>query len=162
MNDFQPPCIPLTQEVVLLGMHKNGLRKLPALLLMFLAFAVSPSAFSQTSTTPNPGVDPHAVPVIDGAIGPCSADFTITDAAGAPVYAAQIKVHIAYGFMNLHKLDLQLGTNIDGKARFIGLPDRLKHGLLFHASEGDRTGEAFDDPANTCKNQFTVALRKPE
>ncbi|HXP60000.1 MAG TPA: hypothetical protein VN829_05870, partial [Dongiaceae bacterium] len=95
---------------------------------------------------------------IDGSIGPCTADFTVTDPAGAPVYAAKIKVHIAYGLMNVRKLDLELGTNADGKARFTGLPDRLKHGLYFHASEGERAGEAFDDPANTCKAQFTITL----
>jgi hypothetical protein len=63
-------------------------------------------------------VDPKTVPVIDGGIGNCSAEFTVTDAAGTPVYAATIKVHIAYGFMYLHKLDLQVGTNAGGQARF--------------------------------------------
>jgi hypothetical protein len=104
-------------------------------------------------------VDPRTVPVIDGAIGPCSADFTITDTAGAPVYAANIQVHIAYGFMYLHKLDLQVGTNAGGHARFTGLPDRTKQGLFFRASEGAREGSAFDDPAKTCKAEFTVALQ---
>ena len=127
----------------------------PALPLALLAFALSVSAFSQT-----PAADPKSVPVIDGGIGPCSVDFTVTDADGAPVYAAKIKVHIAYGFMYVRKLDLEVGTNADGKARFTGLPDRVKHGLYFEASEGDRTAEAFDDPSTTCKNQFTVALRK--
>jgi hypothetical protein len=103
-------------------------------------------------------VDPKTIPVIDGAIGPCSADFTITDTAGAPVYAAKIQVHIAYGFMYLHKLDLQVGTNASGQARFTGLPDRTK-GLFFRASEGAREGSAFDDPAKTCKAEFTVALQ---
>jgi len=113
-------------------------------------------AFSQTRSAP----DPKAVPVLDGGIGPCSADFTVNDPAGTPVYAAKVKVHISYGFMNARKLDLELGTNIDGKARFTGLPDRLKHGLYFHASESDRAGEAFDDPADTCKAQFTITLQK--
>jgi len=122
-----------------------------------LALALSLSAFSQT-TPARP--DPKDVPVIDGGIGSCSADFTVTDEAGAPVYAAKIKVHIDYGFMYLRKLDLEVGTNTDGKARFTGLPDRVKHGLYFEASEGDRTAEAFDDPATTCRAQFTVALRK--
>ena len=36
--------------------------------------------------------DPHSIPVVDGALGPCSADFTINDTAGKPVYAARIKV----------------------------------------------------------------------
>jgi hypothetical protein len=139
---------------------------LPLLVRKILAFAfislASSLAFPQTTTTTatTPVPDPKAVPVIDGGIGPCSADFTVTDSAGAPVYAAKVKVHIAYGFMSAHRLDLELGTNADGKAHFIGLPDRIKHGLYFHATEGDREGEAFDDPANTCKAQFTITLQK--
>jgi hypothetical protein len=125
--------------------------------LLALLFAAS-LAFSQTNATPTP--DPHSIPVIDGGVGPCSADFTVSDSAGAPVYAAKVKVHIAYGFMNVRKLDLEIGTNIDGKARFTGLPNRVKDGLYFHGSEGNRTGEAFDDPGNTCKAQFTITLRK--
>ena len=105
--------------------------------------------------------DPKSVPVIDGGIGSCSADFTITDADNKPVYAAKIKVHIAYGFMYARKLDLEVGTNADGKARITGLPSRVKKGLFFEASEGDRVGNAFDDPYNTCQTQFTITLRKP-
>ena len=138
-----------------MNMKHNHL-KTRALPFSLLALVVSISASSQT-TAP---ADSKTVPVIDGGIGPCSADFTVTDAAGAPVYAAKIKVHIAYGFMSVRKLDLEVGTNADGKARFTGLPDRLKHGLYFEASEGDRVGQAFDDPASTCKTQFTVTLRK--
>ncbi len=134
--------------------------KILALVLISLSTSL---AFPQTGATPTPAPDAKAVPVIDGGIGPCSADFTITDSAGAPVYAAKVKVHIAYGFANAHRLDLEVGTNADGKARFIGLPDRIKHGVYFHASEGDRAGEAFDDPANTCRAQFTVTLlKKPQ
>jgi hypothetical protein len=132
-------------------------------LRLLLALTLCGCALGQTNTPPTTAPqqpDPKAVPVLDGGIGPCSADFTVTDQAGAPVYAAKVKVHIAYGFMSARKLDLELGTNIDGKARFTGLPDRLKHGLYFHASEGDRSGDAFDDPANTCKAQFTITLQK--
>jgi len=132
-------------------MNQKSLRVLIALLPLSL------SALSQTAPA---RPDPKDVPVIDGGIGPCSVDFTITDEAGAPVYAAKIKVHIAYGFMYARKLDLEIGTNADGKARFTGLPDRVKHGLFFEASEGDRTADAFDDPATNCKAQFTLALRK--
>jgi len=123
--------------------------------LTLVALALSIPAFSQT-----PAPDPKAVPVIDGGIGACTADFTVNDPDGKPVYAATIKVHIEYGFMYLHKLDLQVGTNNDGKARFTGLPDRTKHGLFFEASSADLSAEAFDDSATTCKTQFTVTLRK--
>lgn len=105
--------------------------------------------------------DPHSVPAIDAALGTCSADFTITDADNKGIYAAKIKVRIAYGFMSARKLDLEVGTSVDGKARFTGLPNRLKNGLFFEASEGDRTGNAFDDTSKTCQAQFTVVLRKP-
>jgi hypothetical protein len=120
-----------------------------------LALLCLPTLQAQTA-------DPKSVPVIDGGIGPCSADFTITDNAGAPVYAATIRVHIAYGFMSAHRLDLEVGTNAGGKARFIGLPEKTKQGLFFRASEGDLEGSAFDDPAKTCQATFTIALQKKE
>jgi len=104
--------------------------------------------------------DPHSVPVVDAGLGSCSADLTITDTNNKPVYAVKIKVHIAYGFGSFHKLDLEVGTNVDGKARFINLPDRLKKGLFFEASEGDRTGNAYDDVSKTCKAQFAITIRK--
>jgi len=141
-------------------MNKKQLKKRVFAVILF-ALAASALGFAQASA-PNPApTDPaHVVPVMDGGIGPCTADFIITDSTGAPLYAAKVKVHIAYGFMNVRKLDLELSTNVDGKARFTGLPDRIKHGLYFEASQGDRSGEAFDDPTNTCKAQFTVTLMK--
>ena len=122
--------------------------------MLLLALILSAPALAQ-----NP--DPRSIPVVDGGIGPCTADFTITDADNKPVYLAKIKVHIAYGFMSTRKLDLEVSANIDGKARFTGLPDRVKRGLFFEASEGDRTGNAFDDPSKTCQAQLAVTLRKP-
>ena len=126
-----------------------------ALLLALLSLALP--ILSQT-TTPSP--DPKSVPVIDGAIGPCSADLTVTDNAGTPIYNARISVRIAYGFMYIRKLDLEVNTNVDGKARFTGIPERVKNGLMFHASEGNRAGDAFDEPATTCKAQLAVALQR--
>jgi hypothetical protein len=138
-------------------MNTNKLRTRVLRRTLF-AVALSIPAFSQTTSAPSAAS--KSIPVVDGGIGPCSAEFTVTDAAGTPVYAASIKVHIAYRFMSAHKLDLEVGTNSDGKARFTGLPNRLKRGLYFEASEGDRSAEAFDDPATSCKAQFTVALRQ--
>jgi hypothetical protein len=107
-----------------------------------------------------PSTDPNSIASVDAGLGSCTADFTVTDANGSPVYAAQITVHIAYGFLSAHKLDLQVGTNAAGKARFTGLPSRTKRGLFFQASEGDREASAFDDPSKTCKAQFPLTLRK--
>lgn len=121
---------------------------------LLLALILAASSLAQTP-------DPPSIPVIDGGIGPCTADFTITDTDNKPVYLAKIKVHIAYGFASARKLDLEVSTNVDGKARFTGLPDRLKRGLFFEASEGDRTGNAFNDPSKTCQAQLAITLRKP-
>lgn len=126
-------------------------------LCLFLLTALSLSAAQAQNPAP---ADSKTVPVIDGGIGPCTADFKVIDNAGAPIYAANISVHIAYGFMYLRKLDLQIGTSASGQARFIGLPDRTKQGLFFRASEGGREGSAFVDPAKTCKADLTITLEK--
>jgi hypothetical protein len=130
--------------------------KLPvsAALLLLLLFA--PTLPAQTT----PPADPKSVTVIDAGIGSCTADFIVNDADGAPVYAAKIQVHLTYGFMNLHKLDLEAGTNAAGKARFIGLPDKPNQGLFFRAFEGTRQGSAFDNPAKTCKANLTITLAR--
>jgi hypothetical protein len=126
-----------------------------------LGFSVAPSwAAAPAAPKNDQKPDPKSIAEVDAGLGPCTADFTITDEAGAPVYAANIRVHITYGFLNLHKFDLQVGTNDDGKARFTGLPNSPKQGLFFRASEGNREGSAFDDPGKTCKAQFTIVLRK--
>jgi hypothetical protein len=107
-----------------------------------------------------PPVDPKTISVIDAGIGPCSADFTVNDANGAPVYDAKIRVHIGYGLMSLHKLDLEVGTNAAGKARFTGIPEKTRQGLFFRAAQGDREGSAFDNPAKTCNANLTITLDK--
>jgi hypothetical protein len=134
----------------------------PRLPLSFIVLMLAVLACSilraQSSSSPNP----NTVPVIDGGIGPCTANFTISDNSGAPIYDANISVHISYGLWGTHKLDLQVGTNINGKARFTGLPSKTKQGLFFQASKGDRSGSAFDDTAKTCQTQFTLALEQKQ
>lgn len=114
--------------------------------------------FLPVSTMQAQQPDPHSVPIVDAGVGPCTADFTVTDSDGKPVYAAQINVRVRYG--HFHRMDLEVGTNVDGKARFTGLPNSPKNGLFFQVTAGDRTGNAFDDPSANCKAQFPVTVRK--
>ena len=125
------------------------------LLLSALFMLVSGNSVAQTSGT---SPDPHAIPVVDGDSGPCSAEFTVQDKSGAPIYDAKIRVHIDYGFLNTHKLDLEVGTNMDGKGRFMGLPKKTKRGLLFKATQGNREGSAFSNPAETCQIKHTITI----
>jgi hypothetical protein len=98
--------------------------------------------------------DLHEVPVMDGEAGACSIAFTVTDVKGAPVYDARIRVHIAYGFAGVRRLDLEAATNVDGKTQFKGLPEKVKGGtLIFRASQGKRDGSAVYDPAKKCSGQ---------
>ena len=102
------------------------------------------------------------VPVVKGDLGPCSADFTVLDSNGKPVYDAKIHVTILYGFMNKRKSELEVGTNSDGKARIEGLPDRLKKPPMeFRIRSGDLTKSVTQDPATDCHASFNVPLGKP-
>jgi hypothetical protein len=115
--------------------------------LVIVAGSLTPARAQQTP-------DPHQVPVMDGEAGPCSVGFTVTDVKGAPVYDARIRVHIAYGFAGVRRLDLEAATNVDGKTQFKGLPEKVKGGtLMFRASQGKREGSATYDPARNCSGQ---------
>ena len=146
-------------------LQKRFLRK-PPLIIAGMRFQQTKLALAlisglwMTNSGAAQSADPHSVPAVDGGIGSCTADFTISDADHKPVYGAKIKVHIAYGFASIRKLDLEVGTNADGKARFTGLPNRLKRPLIFTATEGDRTAETTDDTSDTCQGQFTLSLQK--
>jgi hypothetical protein len=101
------------------------------------------------------------VPVMDGEAGPCSLELTVTGADGKPVYAAKVKVHIAYGFGGIRRLDLEAGTNSDGKVKFAGLPARVhRPPLQFHASKDELAGDVDYDPSAECQAKHNVSLQK--
>jgi hypothetical protein len=103
------------------------------------------------------------VPVINGAVGPCSIEVTVRGADANPVYGATVKVHIAYGFGGIRKLDLEAGTNSDGKVKFAGLPARVQRPPLeFHASKDELTGTATFDPSTECQAAHGITLEKPK
>ncbi len=120
--------------------------------IFILTVGLAPAHAQQTP-------DPHQVPVMDGEAGPCSIAFTVTDIKGAPVYDARIRVHIAYGFAGVRRLDLEAATNVDGKTQFKGLPEKVKGGtLIFRASQGKRDGSAVYDPAKNCSGQQSAIV----
>jgi hypothetical protein len=98
------------------------------------------------------------VPVVDGGIGACKADFTVKDEAGKPIYNANIKVTLKYGFFSVRKTELEVGTNSDGKARFTGLPDSPRKPLEFQIKSGTVTKSVTDDPSTNCNAVFDVTL----
>jgi hypothetical protein len=129
-----------------------------------MACALCTAGSAQSNPQAAPAQAPaaaQAVPVIDGGVGPCSVEFTVTTADGKPAGAATVKVHIAYGFGGFHKLDLQAGTNADGKVKFTGLPSRVRRSLLeFEASKDQLVGTATYDPAAECQGKREIKLGK--
>ena len=98
------------------------------------------------------------IPVVDGKVGSCRADFTVKDGTGKPIYNADISVILKYGFFNARKTALEVGTNSDGKARFTGLPDSPKKPLEFQIKSGTVSKSVTDDPSTDCNAVYEVTL----
>jgi hypothetical protein len=102
--------------------------------------------------------DKPEVPEINGMVGSCSANFTVTDTEKKPIYNAKIEVVIRYGFGGLHKSELQIGTNSEGKARVIGLPEKVKKPLEFRISSGPLSKTVLVNPTEKCDASVEVVL----
>jgi hypothetical protein len=99
--------------------------------------------------------------VVDGGLGACSLEVTVVGPDSKPVYAAKVTVHIAYRFGGFHKLDLEVGTDSEGRAKFTGLPARVRRPPLeFDATKDDLSGTLNYDPATQCQAKEKIALQK--
>lgn len=101
---------------------------------------------------------PQPVPEISADLGSCSVEFKVTDVAGKPIYDAKIKTQIRYGFLGKRKLDLEAGTNSNGIARFINMPDQVRAPLVF---EGTHAGDSMTmtwDPGTNCRAEYPMIL----
>src|SRR5262249_4389040 len=104
---------------------------------------------------------PEDVPVVDAQSGPCSVELTVTGTDTKPVYAARLDYHTEYGFMGTHKLDMTMYTNSQGKARFTGIPAKVrKPPIEFRASKNDLVGVATMDPATECQARHDIIMDK--
>lgn len=95
---------------------------------------------------------------IDAKLGACSADFTVKGADGAPIYAASIHVRIRYGAMSVKRMDLEIATGSDGKARVVGLPAKAKP-LTYDIKKGDLKSTVSQNLATACHGTYDVTLK---
>jgi hypothetical protein len=98
------------------------------------------------------------IPVVKGGAGACTADFVVTDPSGKGIYDAKIRLQLKYGFGGFHRLDATVGTNVDGKARFEGLPEQIRKDADFTVSRGDQTKTLPYDPQADCHPKHEVTL----
>jgi hypothetical protein len=100
----------------------------------------------------------NEVPVIDASMGSCTADITVMDSGHHAIYKANISTRIRSGFAGVKKLDLEVGTNVDGKARFTGLPDRPRDVLQFTADYEGRSNTVLLDSQKDCHATLSAFL----
>jgi hypothetical protein len=104
-----------------------------------------------------PATSPE-VAVLDAKLGKCSADFTVKGADGKPVYNATIHVRVRYGALNVKRMDLEVGTNSEGKAGIKGLPDKARP-LTYDVEKDGKKGTVDQDLSKTCEAKLEVTLK---
>jgi hypothetical protein len=139
----------------------RNMRSILTGIVLAAAFTGVHSASGQTPTQQGgaaPAAPSQTVPVMDGGAGPCSLDLSVTN-DGKPVAAADVKVHISYGFAGVRRLDLEAYTNHEGKVKFAGLPARVRQPPLeFRASKDRLVGIAVYDPQTECHARHEITL----
>jgi len=124
------------------------------MLTLALALAALPVA-----QQPRPPAEAE-VAVIHARLGTCSAAFTVTDEDGVPVYGATVHVRIRYGFLGVKRMDLEVGTNADGKARVGTLPTEARP-LVYDIRKGATEAIVEQDLSKTCLGEYEVTLEGP-
>ena|SRR5947209_19433515 len=137
---------------------KRSLHSILACAFLMLTVTLLLGAQGQQPAQPQQADD---IPTTDAGSGPCSIELTVTGADGKPVYAAKIEYQTAYGFMGTHKLDMAIYTNAQGKAKFTGIPAKVKRPPIeFQAKKDDLVGVATMDPATECQGKHDIVLDK--
>ncbi len=105
------------------------------------------------------GAQTPEVPVVDAGAGACWVDFSVTQ-NGKAVYNAKIHTQVRYG--KVHKTDVEVGTNYEGKARVAGLPQNVRRPPLeFDVHKDSSETTVTHDPATNCHASLDVTLPSP-
>ena len=98
------------------------------------------------------------VPALKAGLGTCSADFLVKDADGKPVYQATIHSKIRYGAMSIKRMDVEVSTNDEGKARIEGLPTKARP-IVYDIEKAGAKAAAQQDVATGCMASLQVTLK---
>ena len=102
---------------------------------------------------------PVPVPQVDAGVGPCTADFTVSQNTNQQIYNADISVKIAYGFMGVKRMDLNVGTNSKGKARFVGLPEKVHNPPVVFTVRAKGLSKTVDFyPSVKCHSSYSIIM----
>ncbi len=134
-------------------------RALAILIITFFGIGLC-HAQQEQKEEQTPQTLPQPVPEISADLGSCSVEFKVTDVAGKPIYDAKIKTQIRYGFLGKRKLDLEAGTNSNGVARFVKMPDQVRAPLVFEGVHGSDTMTMTWDPGTNCRAEYPMILHR--
>ena len=129
------------------------------LVVLFLLSGTAVTNFAQSQGTGSArsSAGGNTIAEVSADRGPCSAEFHVTDLSGKPIYNATVRTTVRWGLG--HKVELQVATNADGRARFIKLPADTKKPLQFQVSYQDQTISYSIDPATSCQATRDVPLK---
>lgn len=98
------------------------------------------------------------VPALKAGLGTCAADFVVSDSNGKPVYQATIHARIRYGALSVKRMDVEVNTNDEGKARIEGLPTKAKP-IVYDIEKNDTKGTTQQDVTTGCLASLQVTLK---
>jgi hypothetical protein len=121
--------------------------------MLFSPLLITAFLVQQAANQPKP-----EIPALKAGLGTCAADFVVSDASGKPVYQATIHARIRYGALSVKRMDVEVNTNEDGKARIEGLPSKAKP-IVYDVEKNDAKGTAQQDVATGCLAALQVTLK---
>jgi hypothetical protein len=131
---------------------------LAGVLVVGLALAGTTGLIYQTQAADQPKPE---VPALKAGLGTCAVDFVVKDGDGKPVYQATIHSKIRYGALSVKRMDVEISTNDEGKARIEGL--KIKHDGTYNSGGYVRQGVTpTDDPLTSPGAVHPLVCRHPD
>jgi hypothetical protein len=121
--------------------------------MLFAVLLVAAFLFQQSANQSKP-----EIPVLKAGLGTCAADFVVSDGNGKPVYQATIHARIRYGALSVKRMDVEVNTNDEGKARIEGLPSKAKP-IVYDIEKNDTKGTTQQDVTTGCLASLQVTLK---
>jgi len=120
--------------------------------MLLIAFIV----FAAIVQPPDPSKPEIAV--LKAGLGTCAVDFVVKDASGKPANTATIHTRIRYGAMGIKRMDLEVSTNAEGKARIEGLPNKARP-FVYDIDLAGQKATVPQNVATSCDASLDVALK---
>ena len=120
---------------------------------MLLALFLLTAFLVQQAAAPKP-----EIPVLKAGLGTCAADFVVKDADGKPVYQATVHAKIRYGALSVKRMDVEVNTNDEGKARIEGLPTKARP-IVYDVQKAGAKGTVEQNVATGCEAALQVTIK---